>query len=108
MKVQLVIDHDMTNGFQKSSDMAAVFSAFCGACPVLNADFECSCPELKICQKSQHFFCNTQTLTSNFVFVYVYRITHIFCLRNLTFNVSYCRKKAKTIYCKILSRSRKP
>ena len=101
----LVIDHDMTHdfGFQKSSDMAAVFSAFCGACPELNADFECPSPKIEICHKNQHGFRNTETLTSTVVFLYVYHIMYISCWRYLTFYVSCCRdesrKLSETNYC---------
>ena len=46
--------------------------------PELNTGFECPHPKLEICPKSQQVFRNSEMLTSNFVFLYVYRITSIF------------------------------
>ena len=74
--------------------------------PELNTDF--ACPHVEICHTG---FYNSETMTSNFVFLNVNHITSNSCWRNLTFSVSYCRDERgnlyDTIYCKISLQSKK-
>ena len=65
-----------------NADIDALCLVFCGVInisPELNTDFECLNPKLEICHKRQHVFYNSEMLMSNFVLLYIYRITSNSC-----------------------------